>query len=310
MSCPGVAGTLALIRQYFREVNPITGMRANVRLGPLGDGRGPSGALLKAVLISSARPLTGEYTYRREHNGERKRGVVADSEKSGFLQGHGRPQLDGVLRLGGKSKVRLFVFDRHAVGHGDKAHRFVFRVRGGGEWRAVLVYTDAPGPIQEAWQTGRVLVNDLDLVGRCSQIDDCDAGGLESMSRRDNVETLPRFDGRKSHVRVKRDTTVHLEVRAHAVESERQPYSLVMVGRKIEFEEDKSTGANWKPDWSRSVKLPGSMEKEKRDFTSSPLMLTVALAVIGVLVVIGVLTATIVYCRGKRKACSVGLELD
>jgi len=52
----------------------------------------------------------------------------------------------------------------------------VIRVQNDGTWKAVLTYTDAPGPVQEAWEQEQVLVNDLDLEPKCSQEANCDVG--------------------------------------------------------------------------------------------------------------------------------------
>lgn len=51
MAAPVIAGSALLVRQYYFEYNPMTGMK-EAKQGPLSDELGPSAALIKATLIS------------------------------------------------------------------------------------------------------------------------------------------------------------------------------------------------------------------------------------------------------------------
>lgn len=52
MSAPVIAGAALLVRQYYMEFNPVTGIK-DMKNSPLADGLGPSAALLKATLVCS-----------------------------------------------------------------------------------------------------------------------------------------------------------------------------------------------------------------------------------------------------------------
>lgn len=297
MACPGVAGALALIRQYYREVNPMSGEKWDYESGPLGDGLGPSGALLKATIIASAMPLGGHFTYRPGERADRKKLNVRDAPNPAYISGFGRPQLDRALRLNAKSTIRLLVFDRYTFKKSAQVHRYTFRVGFGGYWKAVLTYTDSPGPVQEAWEDGIVLVNDLDLVAYCAEEEDCNinTASLVSESRVDNVEILPRFDGKTRIVKVRRDTIVTIRVIAHSIVTKTQPYALVIVGTKLSYVAERSMKANWKPDWSRNVKKPSGSNSED----VQKLAMKVAIAVVSATAVIILMVMLWNCCRGN-----------
>lgn len=304
MACPGTAGTLALIRQYYREFNPTTGLRSNYVAGPLSDGYGPSGALLKATLVAAAAPLTGHFTYRSAPRAPRKQKLISESDNPAFVAGFGRPQLDRVLRLSRDSPTRLLVFDRFALGNNDNPHVYNFRLRKKGSWKAVLTYTDAPGPIQDLWEAGRVLVNDLDLSATCSRPADCDVvdDELKSENRIDNIEMLPIFDGKKNAVEANQDTVVTVRVSPRSVVSKVQPYALVVTGSLLEFIEDESTAPNWTPDWSASVKQPaGGKPSDLQNMA-----MNIAIGVVTALAVCICLGAIWYCCRKTEPQKSVG----
>jgi len=299
MACPGVAGTMALIRQYYREVNPHTGDRKDQKEGPLGDGNGPSGALLKATLIAGAIPLSGHFTYRESRSAKRKTSKISDAGKPEHLSGYGRPQLDQVLRLSKTSSRRLLVIDRHEISQGSREHQHVFQVEGGGTWKAILTYTDAPGPVQEEWESGPVLINNLDLIASCTQPGDCNLSGAEltSDSNVDNTEVVPKFNGVRTHVKVLTTTKVTVRVVPKSIVTESQPYALVIAGTKLEHTAERSTKANWIPDWSLAVKKPAGSTTQVGEVQD--IAVTVAIIVVSVLALAVVITG-IWYCCTKK----------
>ncbi len=296
MACPGVAGTLALIRQYYREVNPSSGEKKDYENGPLRDGFGPSGALLKATLIASAMPLEGHFTYRTGRRSSRTKLRIKEAPNPAHISGFGRPQLDRALRLTAESAIRLLAFDRYVIEDSSRAHKHSFRVRFGGYWKAVLTYTDSPGPVQEAWEDGVVLVNDLDLQASCSHKSDCSISNdlLVSKSRVDNVEVLPKFDGKTEVVKATHDTTVTVEVVPHSIVTKSQPYALVIIGTELSYMAERSTKPNWVPDWSRSVKKPSGANSNDVE----KLAIRVAVGVVSAIAVVIFITMPWYCCRG------------
>lgn len=136
-AAPHIAGSIALIHQYFEEGN-----------NP--DTQDPSGALMKAVLIASAKRINGECS----DNGLRP----------GPAQGWGFPVLRNALVFEGDGN-RLLVSDiRNDAGFTetcDVNRHYFYLFNDASELRIALVWTDEPGAIGNA---GPALVNDLDLV--------------------------------------------------------------------------------------------------------------------------------------------------
>lgn len=290
MACPGVAGVLALIRQYYREYNPTSGLRSDVAAGPLGDGRGPSGSLLKATLIASAQPLRGFYTRRTGMSASREKQRMTAARAPENLEGHGRPQLNMVLHFADDAaSPALLVYDRHSLVDGA-VHEHVVRVASGGYFAAVLTYTDAPGPVQDAWQAENVLVNNLDLAVTCRG---CNISGqaLLSASRVDNVERVPRRGVVGGSLT---GDVVQFRVNATQVLTPEQPYALVVVGKGLRKVENGSTPMNWKPNWSRRVRFP--VGEEASDAIGVHGLRSAGYAVVGLSAVLGAVAIGL-YCR-------------
>lgn len=147
MAAALVAGSAALVRQYFREGFHIAGVKNPAQ------GIAPSAALLRASLLSSAHgtPLSGEE-------------AAAAAGRVTLAQGYGHVQLDNVLRFHEEEEERRW--DLHVVDG--------LQMEEGGTWevcvrvrhastrplRVTLAWTDAPA----ASATFKALVNDLDLV--------------------------------------------------------------------------------------------------------------------------------------------------
>ncbi|GAA1677216.1 hypothetical protein GCM10009830_25160 [Glycomyces endophyticus] len=117
MATPLVAGAAALVRQRLAAA------------GHLEDGRRPSGALLKALLVNGAVPLPGQYA------GEVPAGP-------NHVAGFGR--VDVARAVGPEERIGFADAPAHAVATGEIR---AFRLRAadpGGPLKATLVWTDAP----------------------------------------------------------------------------------------------------------------------------------------------------------------------
>ncbi len=138
MATPGVAGALALIRQYFTAGFYPSGAAVAA------DEMIPSAALLKAVLVNSGHDMADVAP------------IPAD------CQGWGRVLLDDALHFRGQAR-RLLVEDDNpgfARGSSGEERRFELFVERGEPLEVTLVWTDFPSTPAAA----RNLVNDLDLV--------------------------------------------------------------------------------------------------------------------------------------------------
>src|SRR5262249_27607694 len=137
---PSIAGAAALVRQYFTDGYYPSGMPK------LADRMTPSAALLKAMLIASARRVP----YKTVSNTQVPTQPTPSNE-----QGFGFPVLADALYFPGNTvKLRVKDVPRDAgLAEGETATSQI-SVRAGSPLKIVLVWTDAPGPS---------LINDLDL---------------------------------------------------------------------------------------------------------------------------------------------------
>lgn len=132
MAAPLVAGSAALVRQFYRtKKNYAT----------------PSAALIKATLVGGARRLTGADA------------CAPATGAPNFHQGHGRVDVRWSLEQAGRPGFTIFYDDSWTAGQGlaktgDRA-RFQVTLGAPGELRVCLAYTDLPG---------RALQNDLNLL--------------------------------------------------------------------------------------------------------------------------------------------------
>jgi subtilisin family serine protease len=138
MACPVVAGSAALVRQYFEEGRYPTGSPSPA------DSLASSGALVKATLLNGAADMTGSAGY------------------PGLREGWGRLRLDDALYLPGDARKLAVLLDaRNAVGLPTAvSDRFELEVLSPGEpLELTLVFTDPPAALMAA----AAPVNDLDL---------------------------------------------------------------------------------------------------------------------------------------------------
>ncbi|MEN3044076.1 MAG: S8 family serine peptidase [Candidatus Hydrothermales bacterium] len=144
MATPAVAGGIALIRQYFTEGWYPSGIKDpnNAFI--------PSGALLKAMIISSAEQMNGTDPYGID---SREVHPIPDSS-----QGWGRIKLENSLYFQGDID-RLYL-DDNLSGLSTGSSKSYIVTSNGGKLKVVLVWTDYPANAG----SGVALVNDLNLI--------------------------------------------------------------------------------------------------------------------------------------------------
>ena len=139
MAAPAVSGAAVLARQYFMDGYYPTGMPTP------GNGFTPSGALVKAVVVNSARDMTNSAGY------------------PGIREGWGRVTIADPLGMGAQRRAMVFEDVRNgsagALSTGGEL-AVPFHVNAcGGELRVTLTYFDAPGEAGVEFAP----VNNLDL---------------------------------------------------------------------------------------------------------------------------------------------------
>ena len=143
MATPCVAGSAALVRQYFMDGFYPTGSSVLV------NGFTPSAALIKAVLINGADEMTGTGAYL---NGE----YFYPNNN----QGWGRIDLDNALFFSGDSRGLVAVDDRSGIDTGATVTYQLAIGSGDQPVEITLVWSDYPGTAM----SDPNLVNDLDLT--------------------------------------------------------------------------------------------------------------------------------------------------
>ncbi|MBN1678041.1 MAG: PQQ-binding-like beta-propeller repeat protein, partial [Candidatus Thermoplasmatota archaeon] len=215
MATPCVAGSVALIRQYYMDGFYPTGTRE------FANGFTPSAALVKATLINSAAEMTGEGAYA---NGE--------SYYPNNNQGWGRVLLDDSLFFRGES--RRTIIDDNRVGLATYGTA-LYELSVGDPSIPVeitLVWTDYPGAVYSS----PALVNNLDLIviapDGTTYYGNVFAGANPGESAPNPVGGLDHINNVES-VLVMTDVQVGLwtvAVSGYSVPMGPQPYAIVMTG--------------------------------------------------------------------------------
>jgi hypothetical protein len=205
---PGVAGAAALVRQYYVEGFYPTGVATPANRFT------PSAALLKATLISTARPVP----YRGLVTGGREPALPVPSHQ----QGWGFPVLGDALFFPGDA-AKLRVVDvplANGLATGQTSAVRV-NVKAGTPFKAVLVWTDPPGHVAGVSDTTSQLVNDLDLQVRTPSA--TLLGNGATPDRLNNVEVVVVAEPVPG--------TYTIDVSAHAIAfGPKQSYALVLTG--------------------------------------------------------------------------------
>jgi hypothetical protein len=149
MAAPGLAGCCALVRQYFvaGSYNPVGASTGFQGAGAFT----PSAAMMKAVIINSAQPMTGYNTG----------GTIP-----GDGQGWGRVLLDNALYFSGDTQSLLV--DDNTTGLDGAAivqpffKAYTVSVGPGGYLDVTAVYTDPPGTAGSAFQMVNYMYVEVD----------------------------------------------------------------------------------------------------------------------------------------------------
>jgi len=149
MAAPVVAGSAAIIRQYFEEGWYGTGSKlSDISFKP-------SGALVKAVLMNGAQP-----DMQGVDNGDRG---VTPVQPYDNAQGFGRVSLSDSLYVRGKTEVQLKFWDRETLYDGDAAKTFEVEIDKSGGCEASLSVTLTWMEPASSPGCTKCLLNDLDL---------------------------------------------------------------------------------------------------------------------------------------------------
>lgn len=192
MSTPIVAGTAALIRQYYDDIE---------------DHDDPTSALVKATLINGARPLNGKW-----------------SSIPNKYEGWGRVNLSNSLGTNDSDAGSMaFVDNTTGLSTGSNHTRLYTLSGGGSDLVITLVWTDYPGSNTSSTK----LVNDLDLSVRSPNGTIYRGNGFiysntSKHDRRNNVERV-LIESPPSGV-------YEVMVNGHSVTSGVQPYAMVLSG--------------------------------------------------------------------------------
>jgi len=213
MATPIVAGSAALVREYFEE---------GYYHGE--DIENPSAALIKAMLVNSAEEITGSGAYT---NGDRY---------PNFDQGFGKVTLENSLEFAGDQR-NLRVFDEIIGLQTGESDSYTIQVEDSSEpLEITMAYTDYPG----STTAEKALVNDLNLrvtapdgsVYKGNVFEGTDPGQSTTGGEFDNVNPL------ESVLRIEPQVGEYeIEVIGANVPQERQPYALAITGR-IDYEEE------------------------------------------------------------------------
>jgi serine protease AprX len=182
MATPLVAGCAAVVRQYLRK-----------------QGNAPSAALVKAVLINTARDLSGQYP------GEAR-------SLPNVNEGFGRVDLAAGVAAASDARVFEFWDEATALDTGEEQSFSVALAQKASQLKVTLVWTDSPG---------ETLQNDLDLIV-------ISPSGAE---RHGNMGTSKKFDRKNNVEQVVLHGvgpgTVKITVRAFRAATAAQSFALV-----------------------------------------------------------------------------------
>jgi subtilisin family serine protease len=157
-SAPAVAGIGLLIRQYFMEGYYPSGTKQS------NDSFAPSGSLLKAMIVNSARRMTG-VAYLNSTGSEEFKDLVkfnlSDEVYPYPFQGHGRVNSENVLFFN-DSSFRLAVESERNITTGD-IFSYTVELNASTLFSATMVYADPPGSVLSDSPTVNSLLLSLTL---------------------------------------------------------------------------------------------------------------------------------------------------
>lgn len=221
MATPVVAGSAALIYQYFQDGFYPTGE-------PVSSNKfKPSASLVKAMIIESARPLPNYL--RATPAGLLSSSSISEFQRT-FYQGFGSINLQNVLKMKDvpEQKFKLYISDDKSIKAGEQ-HLYMFVYDANASYKKLgitLAWTDPPA---EAISS-HALVNNLDLVvfkddkyynGNNGKVND------PRLDHDNNVEKL--------QIDVEPGSTYAIYVRAANIATTSQKYSLVVTHGAVDY---------------------------------------------------------------------------
>eukprot|EP00182_Erythrolobus_australicus_P006700 CAMPEP_0185831928 /NCGR_PEP_ID=MMETSP1353-20130828/1782_1 /TAXON_ID=1077150 /ORGANISM="Erythrolobus australicus, Strain CCMP3124" /LENGTH=979 /DNA_ID=CAMNT_0028530045 /DNA_START=268 /DNA_END=3207 /DNA_ORIENTATION=- len=278
MATPAVAGIAALVRDYFELFDARTGrpLEAGAANSAARDGRGPTGAAVKCILVHAARLSRGFFPYldgvrlqvEAVENAEDPkaiagRGLLGSIGTNTLLLPLENAEQDEDLVNSTSGRV-FFLYDRYMIANSTSDVDIEFRTVGAGSLSTIkvtMVYTDAPGPVVED-SNAPVLINDLDLSVVCvgSQ---CAPSlvSASSQSRIDNVEQIYNADDYgelnvyADDVDPTDELTLRVTISAREIEDGPQHFALVITGKNLV--ETRAPADNYVPVWTNEAVRSG-----------------------------------------------------
>lgn len=312
MATPGVGGAAALIRQYLQVYNIRTGVRGS----SIPDTMGPTGALVKAMLVHSAQVPTGVFRWAGPDGALEEVTKIREANDPRAQVGRGLINLRRVVRFEDDDpetkQLAIFPFDRYQLNRSGDSLSFVFRTLAtNATLKVSLVYTDAPGPLVDtvgAQRGERVLINDLDLCATCSSAtlcsfeSKCDQGRVDNVAQVvDSQVTLePLFVYANPSLDPFEPLQVTVTVRAEKISVGPQTFALVVSG--VALEEESIPETNFRPSWA-STAADDSTPTDGDDGSSNSLNLALIIgaAVGGLVLAVSVVVLFVVIGRRKNR---------
>ena len=160
VSTAAIAGAAAIVRQYLQQGFYPSGRRVH------SDRLVPSAALMKAIIINSARSLSDDGSSKDAPCKTYVKGLLTTNCVPNYQEGFGRPNIASILPMTGRglgTKQLCLADETNGFETSGSVHEYTFMVDMTGEnpiLDITLVWSDPP-PLPGSETT---LVNDLDLV--------------------------------------------------------------------------------------------------------------------------------------------------
>ncbi len=214
MATPTIAGSMALVRQYYMDGWYPTGAPVP------GDGFTPTAALIKATAINSAREMTGTGAYG-----------FGESYYPNDNQGFGRLTLDDALAFQGDARGLVLDDNRNGLNTNDVTNYSLAIGDASQSVEITLVWSDYPGTAG----CNPCLVNDLDLTVHAPDGTLYAGNQYVGMNPGESKPNPIRLDHKNNVESVLVITGVQLglwtvTVTANDVPNGPQPYAIVMTG--------------------------------------------------------------------------------
>lgn len=286
MATPVTAGGVALVRQYLRDYQQM---------------ENPSGPLLKAMIIHSALPLSGNVSLDSDETNNQKLSLQSLPSPNSF-EGHGIVSLGRTLKFS-DSDFELFLEDRQHIDSDTHNQLYCFHVKESSQssfFGATTAWYDEP----TSPATKPHLINDFDLS---VYLYDMDSGSAVSFignkvyshdKTHDKTNPVEKVFLRESDYRIPADHTFVVMVNGSSSEIEK-PYSIVVTHSQNIERVDCSTHFA-----STSVKFAPTLQRgqqqDHQSFIPHNLLLKSVFVGSAVGVVLSILIALLTLARMKK----------